>query len=135
MNNKKNNSLFKDIYGVEKGILELKLKDFKYIDKKLYIDNDYFKNRKGFIIFYAPWCKHCKKISDLLIDLALSNINSFNFGAVNGENIEDGNDHVCIYANIEYYPTIMVINDDYSLTKYKFDYNVDNLLYYININT
>jgi thiol-disulfide isomerase/thioredoxin len=80
--NKKNNSknyLYKDLYGLDKGIIELKLKDFINKKNKLYINNDYFTENKGFIIFYTPWCKHCKTLSELLIDLALSNINIFNF--------------------------------------------------------
>ena len=63
-----NNSFYKDIYGEEKGIIELKLEDFEYKDKKLYIKNSYFSDKKGFIIFYAPWCTHCNAISNLLID-------------------------------------------------------------------
>ena len=133
-NIKNNNSFYKDIYGEEKGIIELKLKDFDYKDDKLYINNDYFNDKKGFIIFYAPWCKHCNKISNLLIDLALLNINIFNFGAINAENIKDGNDKVCIYENITKFPTIKYINNDRTLINYQYEYTIDNLLYFINTN-
>ena len=128
------NSLYKDIFNEDKGIIELKLKDFKYVNKKLYIKNEYFNENKGIIIFYAPWCKHCSKISDLLIDLALSNINIFYFGAVNCEDIENGNDYLCSYANIKQFPTIKYINKDGSIENYKYEYNADNLIYYINTN-
>ena len=134
-NNKNNNSFYKDIYGEEKGILELKLKDFEYKDNKLFIKNNYFSDKKGFIIFYAPWCKHCIKISNLLIDLALLNINIFNFGAINSENINDGNDKVCIYENINSFPTIKYINEDGTLLNYDNNYTIDNLLYFINMNS
>jgi len=133
-NIKNNNSFYKDIYGEEKGIVELKLEDFNYKDKKLYIKNSYFNDKKGFIIFYAPWCKHCNKISNLLIDLALLNINIFNFGAINAENIKDGNDKVCIYANITKFPTIKYIDTDGTLLDYQYEYTLDNLLYFINTN-
>lgn len=128
------NSLYKNIYGEEKYILELKLKDFIYKKKKLYINNNYFHEKKGLIIFYAPWCKHCRKISELLVDLALSNINVFFFGAVNAENIEDGNDKLCIYADIEKFPTIKYIKEDGTMENYKYEYNIDNLIYFINTN-
>ena len=133
-NNLKNN-IFKNIYGEKKGIIELKLEDFEYKNKKLYIKNNYFNDKKGFIIFYAPWCKHCIKMSDLLIDLALSNINIFNFGAINSENIKDGNDKLCIYENINKFPTIKYINKDGTLIDYQHEYTIDNLLYFININS
>jgi thiol-disulfide isomerase/thioredoxin len=128
----KTNNLFKNIYGDETGVRELTLKDFKYDNKKLYITNSFFNNKKGLIIFYAPWCKHCKKISSLIIDLALSNINIFNFGAINTENIDDGNDKLCIYADINRLPTIKIINKDNTLEDYSYSYTIDNLLYIIN---
>ena len=135
-NNKKNikNNLYKNIYGSDKYITELKMKDFIYKNKKLYINNDYFSSKKGFIIFYAPWCKHCIKLSELFIDLAMSNVNLFNFGSVNCENIDNDNDRLCIYAKIKYYPTLKYIKDDGSLESYPFELNADNLIYYINTN-
>ena len=133
-NNNKRNILYKNIYGIEKEVPELKLSDFIYKNKKLYINSDHFSDRKGFIIFYAPWCKFCNQLSDLYIELALSNVNLFNFGAVNSENIEDGNDYLCAYANIKQLPTIKYINEDGSLEDYKHKYTADNLIYYINTN-
>lgn len=132
--NKKNIFLYKNIFGVEKGIIELVLSDFEYNNKKLFIKNDYFNEKKGLIIFYAPWCGPCKKISNLLIDLALSNINIFNFGAVNSENIKDRNDYLCLYANIKKFPTIKYIKENGELEDYKYEYNPDNLIYFINTN-
>ena len=132
---KKNNninkakSLYKDIYGVEKGIIELNLSDFTYKNKILSINQN-----KGLIIFYAPWCKYCKKISDLLIKLALSNINLFNIYAVNAENLEGGNDYVCTYAGIKEFPTLKYILEDGTLKDYEYEYTQDNLIYFINMN-
>ena len=130
--NKKN--IFKNIYGENKGIIELTLKDFIFKKKmnKLLINNDYFEEKKGFVIFYAPWCKHCIKLSDLLIEIALSNVNLFYFGSVNVENIEEGNDYLSIYADIKKLPTIKYIELDGSLKDYSFKYNADNLIFYIN---
>lgn len=124
----------KDIYSQDKGISELVLSDFLYTDNKLYINNPNFKDKKGLIIFYAPWCKHCKKISSFMINLALDNINLFNIGAVNIENIEDKNDLLAVYAKVIQYPTIKYIKDDGSLENYPFDYTEDNLIYFVNTN-
>jgi thiol-disulfide isomerase/thioredoxin len=132
--NENNNKtqLFKNIYGLDKGIIELTLKDFIKKKKKILINNNYFEEKKGFIIFYAPWCKHCLKLSDLLIELALSNINLFYFGSVNIENIEDGNDYLAVYANIKKLPMIKYIDNDSSLKDYTYKYNADNLIFYMN---
>lgn len=132
-NNIKNNS-YNDIFGIDKSIPELKRSDFIYKNKKLYIKNKYFKEHKGFILFYAPWCIHCKNFSDLFIELAISNVHLFPFGAVNSENINDNNDKLCNFAKIIKYPTLKYIYKDGSLKDYPFEYNIDNLIYYINSN-
>ena len=128
------NNLYKNIYGIDKNIIELTLSDFIYKNKKLYINNKTFENNKGLIIFYAPWCKYCKKNSELMIELALTNINLFNFGSVNYENLEDKNDILCNYANIKSFPTIKYIGQNGELFDYNYEYNIDNLIYFINTN-
>jgi thiol-disulfide isomerase/thioredoxin len=128
------NNIYKNIYGSDKNVEELILADFIYKNKKLYINNKLFNNNKGLIIFYAPWCKHCKEISELIIELALANINLFNFGAVNYENLEDKNDILCNYANIKNFPKIKYIKKNGELVDYKYEYTIDNLIYFINTN-
>jgi hypothetical protein len=73
-------------------------------------------------------------MSDLIINLALSNINLFNFGAVNYEDLEEKNDILCNYADIKKFPTIKIIKEDGEIVDYKYEYNIDNLIYYINTN-
>ena len=133
---KKNNykNLYKNIYGEEKGVPELVLSDFRYNNKDLFINSKYFTENKGLIIFYAPWCTFCKKISDLFLDIAVSNTNLFSFGAVNTENIQDGNDYLALYANIKKIPTIKYIKENGKIIEYEYEYTYDNLLYFININ-
>ena len=123
---------YKNIYDIDFGVIELVLKDFTYVSKKLYITNEYFKNKKGFIVFYAPWCKYSKKISELIIDIALSYLNIICVGAVNIENLKDNNDMLSVYANIEKYPTIKIIGLNGILEDYNKEYNIDNLIYFIN---
>jgi hypothetical protein len=125
--------IFNDIYGPDKKVLELKLKDFEYINNKLYLKKNVFDEDKGFIIFYSPICKYSKNISNLIIELADYSINIFNFGAVNALNIIDGNDYVCNYENIKNYPTIKYLNKNRTLEDYKYEYTLDNLIYFINI--
>jgi len=100
----------------------------------LYINNIIFENNKGLIIFYAPWCKSCKKNSELMTELALANINLFNFGSVNYENLEDKNDILCNYADIKKFPTIKYIGKNGELIDYQYEYTIDNLIYFVNTN-
>jgi thiol-disulfide isomerase/thioredoxin len=133
-NSDNSNSYLKNIYGINKGIIELKYKDFKIKNKKLYINNKYFTENKGLIIFYAPWCKHCKDISSDLIDLAFSNLNIFPLGAVNIEDTKNENYKLTKIANIIQIPSAMYISKDGSLKKYNYDIKIDNLKYFINMN-
>jgi thiol-disulfide isomerase/thioredoxin len=124
--------IYDNIYNIENGVIELTLSDFIYIDKKLYINNNYFANKEGLIIFYAPWCVHCKKIAPMIMNIAIDKKNLFNFGAVNSENIDEHNDILCNRASIVKYPTIKYIKKDGSLENFKFEYTEDNLIYFVN---
>ena len=127
-------STYKNIYGKNKGIIELKYKDFIVKKNKLFINNKFFDENKGLIIFYAPWCSHCRKMSDYLIDLALNNLNIFPIGAVNIEDTKNKNYKLTQIAQIKQIPTIMYINKDGSLKYYKYDISIENLKYFINMN-
>jgi thiol-disulfide isomerase/thioredoxin len=127
---------YENIYGKNDDILELTYSDFIDRNNKLYIKNNYFtihNTKKGFIIFYAPWCKHCLKISGLIRELASIYKNIYNIGSVNCENLEDKNDVLAIKANIDQFPTIKIINNDGTLSNFNKEYSLDNLIYLINI--
>ena len=55
MENKKHN-FYKNIYGNNDNVLELKYKDFKINKREISLINNNFKNNQSLIIFYAPWC-------------------------------------------------------------------------------
>ncbi len=131
-NEKKNeiNNNEKNIYGSEKGIPELVLSDFIYKKNELFVKG--FPENKGLIVFYAPWCSHCIKLSNLMFDLAYSYMNVFTIYAVNCENIDKENDKLCYYAEIEKYPTIKYITPDGMIKEYTNHIDPDSLIFFIN---
>ena len=51
-----------DFYGLALGIKEFKYKNFTINkkNKKVSIKNKYFGKKKGFLIFYSPFCTSCQ---------------------------------------------------------------------------
>ena len=133
MKNKDNTpNFYQNIFHIDNGVHELVLNDFIYKNHKLYVKHKLFGN-KGFIMFYAPWCSHCKEFKKEYENIALDYIQNIPFGAVNVENVADGNDQLRIYAKVEGVPTLFTIHPDGYLQEYKSDINYDNLLYQVNM--
>jgi thiol-disulfide isomerase/thioredoxin len=128
------NKLFMNLYDEKKGIPDLIYEDFYYKKKKLYIKNKNFLNNKGFVIFYAAWCSHCKKITNLMYKFKNEYMNILNIGAVNIENVKNKNDIIAFNAGVSTLPHLMYINDDNSLTKYNFSITEENIFYFLNMN-
>ena len=113
-------SLYKDT-----SVLELTYNDFK--NKK--ITNPSFKNKKGLVLFYAPWCIHCKQMSDKWIDLAESFSDRFVISAINIDDLTVGNDKLLYTFKVKSYPTMFFVENN-KLIPYK-EKNIDNIVYFI----
>ncbi len=127
-------TIYKDLFHIDNGVHELVYDDFIFKNNKLYIKNNFFKLHKGFVMFYAPWCSHCKQFKKEYENIALDYIQNMPFGAVNVENVAKKNDQLRILANVEGVPTLFMIHPDGYLQEYKSEINYDNLLYQVNMN-
>ena len=138
--NKNNLINFKNIYGEETGIIELKYKDFQIKKSSIQVKNKFFDNNndnddyKGIIIFYAPWCKPCVELSSEFINLAQDNLYIFPIGAVNIEDVKNKNDKLAQKLKIEQIPTIKYIDSKGILREYPYEVSIENLRYFINMN-
>ncbi len=126
--------LYRNLFHSDNGVHELTLKDFYQDKNKLFIKNKFFPKNKGFILFYAPWCSHCKKFKSDYENLALDYIQLFPFGAVNTENVKDENDKLRVFADIDKIPKLKIINKEGYLTDYDSNLTYDDLLYFLNMN-
>lgn len=132
--NKNNLINYKNIYGEETGIIELKYKDFQINKSSIKIKTKFFDNNKGLIIFYAPWCKHCIELSNAFINLAQDNLYIFPIGAVNIEDTKNKNDKLAQKIKIEQIPTVKYIDPKGIIKNYPYEISIENLRYFINMN-
>jgi thiol-disulfide isomerase/thioredoxin len=126
--------LYKNLFDSENGVHELVYKDFQIKNKKIFLNNQFFDKGKGFVLFYAPWCSHCKQFKKEYEDLAVDYIQLFPFAAVNVENVEGENDKLRAMAQIESVPQLKFINKGGYLENFQSEYTYDDLLYFINMN-
>ena len=126
-------SKFKDLYEIDSGVLELKYNDFIEKNKNYYLKGKNIK--EGIIIFYAPWCNHCKKMSNELKNLVSDYTNIFFIGVVNSEDITNKNDILSSIFKIKEYPTYFIIKNN-KIIKLKEQFkNLDDINFYILINS
>ena len=132
MENIKNN-FYNNIYDKGDFVTELKYNDFKIQKKNLIMKDKKFLNNKSLIIFYAPWCTHCKNIYDDIRELSISNLNKFKIGAVNISDNKNKNYLLSEFLNIKSIPSVYILKNR-KLIKFDKSINFENLFYYINMN-
>ena len=118
-----------NLYTKYSGVIELTSDDFKMEKNRIIVINKNFKDKYGFIIFYAPWCPHCKNSVEMWSDLAIQFQHRFPIGAVNCE--KKKNYEIRNKAKIKYYPTYKTVNKNGTLNNYKGLPQKDELIYYI----
>lgn len=123
-----------DLYGDESGIKELTPKDFDSITAKniKLKDNIWKPSNKGFLIFYAPWCPHCRQTVENWKEIAIQFKYRWYIGAINCDNIM--NQNLCREVKLEVYPTVWIIENGKLVDKYT-ENNKDEIIKFILLNT
>ncbi len=126
-------SIYKNLFDDKDKVFELVKNDFNISPSKISLNPKKFKNHpKSLILFYAPWCTHCKEFKKKYIDLAMDYFLTYSFGAVNIENTKDKNDELRYLAKIEYIPTLKYVDDKGDLQDFPYTVDYDNIIYFLN---
>ncbi len=118
-----------NLYTKYSGVIELTSKDFIIENKRVIVTQKNFKNKYGLIVFYEPWCPHCKEMVEMWSDLAIQFLHKFPIGAVNCE--KKDNYPIRNKLKIQFYPTIKMVNKNGTLSDYIDSSNKDELIYHI----
>jgi len=114
-----------NLYDDYPGITELKTGDFtkgSVVPKK-----PQFANKVSMVIFYAPWCGHCRNMVKDVKDLANAlKDEGFVIGTVNC----DANSDINTVYPVESFPTIFFIKDNQA-TEYKGSRDLDSLVKFL----
>lgn len=119
-----------NLYTTNMGITELTINDFNIKNKQITVTNKLFDNKQGFIIFYTPWCKHCRETVNLWTYIALTYSSIFVISAVNCDSKinENINNHLNIRRR---FPTIKYVNKKKILHNFKQPITRENITYFI----
>jgi len=114
-----------NLYDNTPGVKELKTKDLvKKSDGNVLIGDNDFRNKVYLMVFYAPWCGHCVRMSDDIKKLggALKD-EGFMVGAINC----DANDDLDSKIIINSFPTLYFVKDE-KVVKYDGQRDLQSLL-------
>ena len=112
-------------------ITELIYNDFMFIKNKKILTKKSMENKNGFVIFYAPWCKHCKKKAKMWEEIGTLFQNKFFITSVNVENIKADNDLLRLKYNVRLYPSIFYVTKNGILHNYEGILDKDDIICYI----
>ena len=121
----------KNMFIDESNVNELIYNDFMFIKQKKILVKKNLENKNGFVIFYAPWCKHCKKRAKMWEEIATQFKNKFFVTAVNVENIEADNDLLRLKYNVKLYPSVFYVTKNGILHKYDGVLEKDDIVCFI----
>jgi thiol-disulfide isomerase/thioredoxin len=118
----------KNLYDNQPGITELSTKDLvRNGDGSVLPIRNEFNNKVYMLVYYAPWCGHCRNmVSDVK---ALANTlkdEGFMVGAINCERNSDLSDKILI----ESFPKIYFVKDN-KAKKYDGDRDLESLVNYL----
>ncbi len=95
-----------NLYDNHPGIFELKTTDFN--EGSVIPTLTDFANKVAMVIFYAPWCGHCRNMVDDIKEFATAlKDEGFVIGTVNCENNKD----IEVVYDVQSFPTIFFIKD------------------------
>ena len=126
-------SPLKNLYENNDAVINLNTRDFDLKNKKIL--NDDFKGKQGLFVVYAPWCQHCKEMSDMWKELANLYKYRFPIGAINSDDYSNRNEEVVHKLKVKYYPTFKFIDKNGKIKNFKGKTNKDDLIYFIESNS
>lgn len=106
----------KTLFGGKTDVIDLDMiKSFTVIDSKssekpikMQFSEPMFRGKNGLVLFYAPWCTHCRNFADDYKQLATVTKGLFPVGAINCQDEDRGNNLLADYFNITGYPSIKI---------------------------